>query len=89
MPIFARIIMTTAQKNDAVLLDYPGVSLGPQQIDNPLANSLGEGTLVGKWVSPARLLNDPDYAVWVPFFDGFPIRVLDHDTIFLPPPPEV
>uniref|UniRef100_UPI0030187FB0 hypothetical protein n=1 Tax=Kaistia sp. MMO-174 TaxID=3081256 RepID=UPI0030187FB0 len=80
MPTFAMILMTNTQKNSAVLLDYPGVSLGPRQIDNTLANSLGEGTLVGKWVSPARLLNDPDYAVWVPFFDGYPIRVFDSET---------
>lgn len=88
MPTFAMIIMTTAEKEAAELLDNTEQRLGPRQVDNPLANALGEGTLVGKWVSPARLLNDPEYVRWVPEMEGYPIRVFDSETLFLPPPPE-
>lgn len=88
MTVQAYIIMTTAQKTAAELLDNTEQMLGPRQIDNSLANALGEGVLVAKWVSPARLLNDPEYTRWVPEMEGYPIRVFDSETLFLPPPPE-
>lgn len=88
MTVQAYIIVTTPQKNAAILLDNTEQMLGPRQVDNPLANALGEGTLVGKWVSPARLLNDPEYVRWVPEMEGYPIRVFDSETLFLPKPPE-
>lgn len=36
------------------------------------------------WVSPARLLNDPDYQRWVPTLGLLPIHVLDSETLFPP-----
>lgn len=87
MAVQAYIVMTVAQKNAAVLLDGDGVALGPQEIVNPLADNLGFGAIVGKWVSPARLLNDADYARWAPTLGTFEIHVFDTDTIFAPPEP--
>ena len=84
MAVMAWILMTPAEKDDAVALDGNGIELGPREIENPLANNLGLGTLVGKWVSPARLLNDPDYQRWVPTLGLLPIHVLDSETLFPP-----
>lgn len=84
MSVQAYIVMTTSEKNAATLLDDEEAMLGAPEIDNSLSNNLGYGTLLGKWVSPARLLNDPDYSRWVPSLGGLPIHVMDSDTLFLP-----
>lgn len=85
----AWIVMTTAQKNVATLLDDEDAMLGARVVENALSNNLGFGTLVGKWVAPARLLNDPGYSRWVPTLGVLPIHVLDSDTIFNPVSTEV
>ena len=90
MTVQALIVMTEEQKNAAVLLDDNfveggGVRLGPRQISNPLANNLGYEVLVGQWIAPARLLNDPEYQRWVPTLGLLPIYVLDSETLFPPP----
>lgn len=87
MTVQAWIVMTTAEKNEAVALDDENAMLGPLEITNLLANNLGYGTMVGKWVAPARLLNDPDYSRWVPTLGELPIHVMDSDTLFPPPEP--
>lgn len=84
MAVLAFIVMTTSEKNAATLLDDEEAMLGAREIDNPLADNLGHGILVGKWVAPARLLNDELYARWVPTLGLLPIHVLDSDTIFIP-----
>lgn len=84
MTVQAYIVMTEAQKNAATLLDDEEINLGAQEITNPLADNLGYGTLVGKWVSPARLLNDPDYARWVPTLGTYDIHIFDTDTLWVP-----
>ena len=89
MTVQAWVIMTETQKNAATLLDDEEAMLGARDIDNPLANNLGHGTLTTKWVAPARLLNDVAYARWVPTLGTLDIRTLDSDVIFLPPPAEV
>jgi hypothetical protein len=71
------------------LLDGNGIALGPQEVTNVLANNLGYGTLVGKWVAPARLLNDPDYSRWVSTLGALPIHVMDSETLFPPPSTDV
>jgi hypothetical protein len=83
--VLAWIIMEPAQKDAAVLLDDEEAALGPNQIDNPLANNLGHGTLVGKWVVAARILNDVLYERWYPTLGTYPIAVMDGDTLFIPP----
>lgn len=84
MTVQAFIIMTQSHRDNATALDDEEVMLGARQIDNPLANNLGQGTLVGKWVAPARLLNNPDYVRWMPSLGGLPIAVMDSETLFLP-----
>lgn len=85
MAVQAWILMTEAEKNAATLLDSAEVRLGALPIENALANNLGLGALVGRWVSPARLLNDPEYAPWVATLGTLPIHVMDSDTLFAPP----
>jgi hypothetical protein len=84
MTVQAWIVMNTTEKNAATLLDDEEAMLGAREIDNPLANNLGYGTLVGQWVAPARLLNDPAYSRWVPTLGALPIHVMDSDTLFVP-----
>lgn len=84
MTVQAWIIMTQTERDDAEALNDEEAAIGARQIDNPLANNLGQGTLVGKWVAPARLLNDPDYSRWVPTLGALPIAVMDSDTLFVP-----
>lgn len=83
MTVQAWIIMDQTQRDDATALDDENAMLGARQIENPLANNLGHGTLVGQWVAPARLLNDPDYVRWVPTLGSLPIAVMDSDTLFI------
>lgn len=86
MTVQAYIVMTPAQRDAAELLNDEDVAIGAQEITNPMANNLGLGVLVGKWVAPARLLNDPDYSRWASSLGSLPISVLDSETLFLPPP---
>lgn len=85
MPTQAMILMTQTQRDAAETLNDVNAELGARCIDNPMANNLGHGALVGKWVSPARLLNDPAYVRWVPTLGTYPIHVFDSETLFLPP----
>lgn len=95
MTVQAWIIMTQAQRDTAEALDDVNAELGAQEIQNSLADNLGfktvlgVSTLIGLWVSPARLLNDPAYVRWVPSLGALPIEVMDSDTLFNPPPPIV
>ncbi len=84
MATFAWIIMTSAEKDMAETLNGGGVAVIPREIANPLADNLGEGDLLGKFVAPARLLNDPDYVRWVDTLGVLPIRIMDSEVLFLP-----
>lgn len=84
MTVQAWIVMTDEENTAAMLLDDDEVMLGARQVGNPLANNLGYGVLVGKWVAPARLLNDVEYQRWVPSLGELPIYVMDSDTLFPP-----
>lgn len=84
MTTMAFILMTPEQAAEAELLNGGGIELGAREINNPLSNNLGLGTLLGKRVSAARLLNDPDYTRWVPTLGTYPIHVMDSDTLFMP-----
>lgn len=89
----AFILLDAQQKADAEALnDTPGsggVAVEAREIENPLSNNLGLGTLVGLFVIPARILNDPLYVRWVPSLGALPIHVMDSDTLFAPVPEEV
>lgn len=60
------------------------VGVVARQVDNPLANNLGQGTLVGAWLAPARILNDPYYVNYLPYMDSLPIYTWDSDVLFIP-----
>lgn len=89
MTVMAFIILTPQQAEDSTELNGGDYNVAPMEITNTLADNLGHGTLVGQFVLPARLLNDPGYAPWVPSLGSLPIHVLDSETIFLPQPEEV
>lgn len=84
MPVQAFIVLATEQKTAAVALNDDDAAVAPMEINNTLANNLGFGTLVGLFVLPARLLNDPAYAAWVPPLGTLPIHVMDSETLFVP-----
>ena len=88
--VMAMIILTEEQRNDALALNAANVPFGmdPRLIDNPIANALGHGTLVGRYIVAARCLNDVNLQAWWPMLTGLPIYVLDGETLFLPPEPE-
>lgn len=84
----AFLIFDDAQRQAAEALNDAEILVLPREINNSLANQLGEGTLVGKFVVGARLLNDPDYARWSEMCSTLPIRTMDSDVLFLPTPSE-
>jgi len=86
MTVQAYLILTTQEKNDAEALNDISAAVEGQEVTNALANNLGEGTLVGKWVIPARIMNDPLYTRWLTMVASLPIRILDSETLFAPPP---
>lgn len=80
----AFIVMSAEQHAEGNSLNDANVELGGRKIDNPLSDNLGWGSLVGKYVVGAQLLNDQAYARWVPTLGTYPIHVLDTDTLFIP-----
>jgi len=90
MTVQAWLIFTPADNATVLAMNDPesGAIVIPREIDNPLANNLGEGVLVGNFVCGARLLNDPDYVPFYEFCATLPIRTMDSDVLFIPPPPE-
>jgi len=78
--------MDATQKAAAMAFNTPSIQIQPRTIANPLADNLGEGVLLGKFVAPARLLNDPDYTAFYTYCSTLPIRTLDSEVLFLPDP---
>lgn len=84
----AFLILTPTEKDAALALNpsAPGLArVAPQEIVNAMADNLGEGVLVGKFVLPARLLNDPAYEAWYDMCGELPVRVFDSEVLFAPP----
>ncbi len=89
MTVQAWLIFTAAQADDARQRSQTtDFKVDPREIDNPMAAQLGDPVVaVGKSVAPARILNDPEYGpVWADRLSVLPIRALDDEVIFLPPP---
>jgi len=87
MAIISYFILTEAEKDAAEALNAEapeGVRVECRMMDNPLGNNLGLGILVGKYILPARLLNDPDFSLWHDMFSQWPINMLDTEIVFLP-----
>lgn len=82
----AWLLFSPVQSTEVQQLNTPEAAVIPRQIDNVMANNLGEGTLVGQSVAPARLLNDPAYSSFYVYCESLPIRVFDSDVLFVPEP---
>lgn len=87
MAVQALFLLTEAEKVAVEALNNQTYDVHARQIDNPLANNLGMGTLVGTWVLPARILNDSGYVRFWEVLGPLPIAVLDSETLFVPDPP--
>ncbi|MGV3553068.1 hypothetical protein [Rhizobium sp.] len=83
MPTQTWIVMTQSERDAATNLDGYSVMLGARLIDNPLADGLGLGKLIGRWVAPARLLYDLDYRRWVAVLGALSIIVIESETLFI------
>ena len=83
----AWIIIPSISVGEAVSLNSVSAAVDPRLIDNAAANALGEGTLTGRFVLPARIINDPAYAKWTSWLSAgqFPVRVMDSDCLFSSP----
>ncbi|KAA0971070.1 hypothetical protein FPY71_11535 [Aureimonas fodinaquatilis] len=75
--------MTPDQRARATVLNDRNAMLGSRRIVNEKA-----GELVGKWVAPARLLEDPDYERWHERLSPLPRIVAEGDDLFEPPASE-
>ncbi|MBX9615569.1 MAG: hypothetical protein K2X25_08235 [Caulobacteraceae bacterium] len=84
----ARITLTDAEKDAAILLDSDDTMLGTLRVANALANNLGYGTLAGQWVAAGRCLKDPDNVRWLPTLNTYPVYALDSETPIPPQPDE-
>jgi hypothetical protein len=96
-------VLTSAQRTTATGLDNTeaGVGIAPRAIDsatpgnglnlNDQAVGFAVGdpiTLLGKYIAPYRMVNDPDCLTYAPdlvtFLLTLPSAVLENETIFLP-----
>lgn len=82
MTTMAFILMNPSQRDSGEALNGDGIALGARAVNNPLADTLGHGNLVGAWACPARLLDDPEYARWQPLLGACPVYILDSDMLF-------
>lgn len=88
MTVQAWLIFSPQESAEAVSAsENTDFKVYPREIDNPLVSQLGDPlVLVGNFVAPARILNDPEFApVWTETLGALPIRLLDSDILFLPP----
>lgn len=82
MTVQAFIVLSSTQAIASSALNNDDYAVAPQEVVNALANNLGFGALVGLFVLPARILNDPGYVAWVPSLGTLPIHVMDSETLF-------
>lgn len=95
-------VLTAEQCITAHTFDSPDAAIGERAVDsaspgsgvniNDLATGFNVGdpiTLVGKFVAPVRIVNDPAYLFYVPdmvtYLLTLPAALLENETIFLPP----
>ena len=95
-------VLTSAQRTTAIGLNSEDAAIDPRAVDsaspgsgintNQDATGFGVGdpvALVGKFVAPVRIVNDPAYLAHVPDMVAFlltlPSALLENETIFLPP----
>jgi hypothetical protein len=95
-------VLTAAQRSSAVALNGENCAIDPRAIDSASPGSgintnqdaigfdVGDAVpLVGNYVAPVRIVNDPAYLAEVPdmitFLLTLPAALLENETIFLPP----
>lgn len=94
-------VLTSAQRSTAMGYNHPSASINPRAVDsaspgsgintNQNADGYDAGdavTLIGQYVAPVRIVNDPAYLSFVPDMVAFlltlPSALLENETIFLP-----
>jgi hypothetical protein len=86
MAIQTWLILTQSEADGARALSTADFGVQPRLIDNPRADGLGRGPLGGRFVLPARILVDPDFApIWGEGLGGLPQATMDSADLFLPP----
>jgi hypothetical protein len=65
-------------------LNQKDAAVEPRLIDDPAANTLGFGMLLGKYVLPARIADDPRYSRWASRIAAIPRGDADAEDLFLP-----
>lgn len=97
-------VMSSAQRTAVMAFNDPNAAVDPRLINSPTPGSgintnqdadgfdVGDAIpLVGQYVAPVRIVNDPDYQNYVPDMVAFllelPCSILENETIFLPDEP--
>lgn len=91
MTVQACMLLSPAMTASAIALNSASAANGggqvnPRLIDNPLANNLGVGSVLGFGYFSAYLLNSPSYATFYDLLKNQPIYVFDSSVLFLPQP---
>lgn len=89
MAVMAIFVLTESQRAAVMALNTNTFKVDPRLIDNPLANNLGYGVLVGKYMLPARIINDPNMTQWYDMLGSLPIYTFDMDVLFVPNPDDL
>ncbi|WP_371346453.1 hypothetical protein [Ancylobacter sp. IITR112] len=94
-------VLTPAQRVESMAFNTPDVAIDPRAVDNPTpgvglnlndnASDYEPGdpvTLVGKFVAPKAIVDDPEYATYAPGMIAYlltlPWCTLETETIFAP-----
>lgn len=95
-------VLTSAQRSAAMAFNGEEVAIDPRAIDSASPGSgintnqdatgfdVGDPiTLLGNYVAPVRIVNDPAYLSLAPstvaYLLNMPCSILENETIFLPP----
>lgn len=97
-------VLSASERTAAMAFNGEEVAIDPRLIDSATPGSgintnqdadgfdVGDAVpLIGNFVAPVRIVNDPEYLSLVPdmvaYLLGMPSAALEDETIFLPPPP--
>jgi hypothetical protein len=104
MPAQNWFVLTSAQRDAVMAFNTTDYQIDPRAVDaaspgvglnlNAGADGFAAGAalaLVGNYVAPYRIVNDPQYIASIPamvtYLNQRPSALLDSDAIFAPPPP--
>ncbi|RWL19734.1 MAG: hypothetical protein EOR57_14165 [Mesorhizobium sp.] len=104
MAVLNLFVLTAAERETAMNWNGPDAAVNPRAVDNAspgVGANLNDNatdyepleavTLVGKFVTGKRLVDDPDYQLYAPEMVAFlltkPFCTLEPETIFLPDEP--